>query len=71
MWLRAVTNDKFFEFEPTCPFGYFRRPSGWGEKTPMDKTDGFPRAVRYALALAFAFALSLMTVFAFGGLPLP
>jgi len=37
----------------------------------MDKTDGFPRAVRYALALAFAFALSLMTVFAFGGPPLP
>jgi hypothetical protein len=23
MWLRALTNDNFFDFEPTRSFGYF------------------------------------------------
>jgi len=36
----------------------------------MSKPDGFPRAVRYALGFAFAFGLSLLTLYAFGGLPL-
>src|SRR6516225_8831396 len=31
MWLRVVTNDNFFDFEPARPFGYFPRPPGWGE----------------------------------------
>ena len=43
--------------------------AGNGEKTPMPKPDGFPRAVRYALGFALALAVSLFTAFAFGGLP--
>jgi hypothetical protein len=69
MWLRAVTHDKFFDFEPALSWVIFPARQD-GEKS-MDQSDGFSRPVRYALSLAFAVAASLLAVLAFGGLPWP
>jgi hypothetical protein len=36
----------------------------------MYSSDGFPTPVAIAIGLAFAFAVGLLTLYAFGGLPL-
>jgi hypothetical protein len=69
MWLRAVTCDKFFDFEPTLSCVIFA-PRQDGEKS-MDQSEGFSQPVRYALSFAFAVAASLLAALAFGGLPWP
>lgn len=69
MWLRAVTRDKFFDFEPALSWAIF--PARQNGEKPMDQSDGFSRPVRYALSLAFAAAASLLAALAFGGLPWP
>jgi hypothetical protein len=69
MRLRAVTHDKFFDFEPAFSWIIFSGAPGRGDQ--MDQSDGFSRPVRYALSLAFAAAASLLAALAFGGVPWP